>query len=441
MQIDIAASEADQTAQIQAAIDSAGAAGGGRVALLAGTHPSGGLRLRSGVELHLVAGAVLRLSPDYDALAGNTVSVIAEGSDRGLVLAQGAANIAISGPGEILAPGRAYIAGDDPEVGTHIPAKLRPRVLVFEDCSGVAISGVRISDSPMWTMHLVACCDVTISGVIVDNDPRMPNTDGLVIDSCHDVLVEDVDISTADDGVCLKTTRRAAGIGTCERVTVRNCKVLSQSCALKIGTESFGDIADIVLEDCAVIESNRALGIFSRDGGAVRNVRFSRISVDCHETPDGFWGSGEALTVTVVDRRPERPAGAVSGLVVEDITGSMEGAINLVSTAPAGIHDVRLANITLAQRPGPLGTGRTYDLRPTPADLAVAADAKGRANAWTKDATGRIVGLFDYPGGLPGLYASGVSGMSVENVKITKPDSLPEGWAEQAIVVVGGDRV
>ena len=301
---------------------------------------------------------------------------------------------------------------------TVLPARLRPRVLVLEDCTGVEISGVRITDSPMWTMHLVNCRDVRVARVRVENDRRLPNTDGLVIDSCHDVLVEEVDISTADDGVCLKTTRRAAGIGTCARVTVRDCRVSSQSCALKIGTESFGDVSDIVFEDCTVVDSNRALGIFSRDGGRIRNVRFSRIDLDCHETPDGFWGSGEALTVTVVDRRPELPAGTVSGLVVEDITGVMEGAINLVSTA-VPIADVTLRRVALRQRPGKLGTARRYDLRPTPADLAPAAGAAGRANAWTKGVDGVVIGLEDYPGGtLPGVFAERVERLVMDAVVV-----------------------
>lgn len=348
------------------------------------------------------------------------VSVIAEGSDRGLIVAQGATGISITGEGEIVAPGRAYVAGDDPEVGTWVPAKLRPRVLVLEDCSDVEISDVTIADSPMWTMHLVACRDVRVTGVRVENDRRLPNTDGLVIDSCHDVLVEAVEISTADDGVCLKTTRRAAGIGTCHNVVVRHCRVSSQSCALKIGTESFGDVTGIVFEDCTVIDSNRALGIFSRDGGRISDVRFSRIAVECHETPDGFWGSGEALTVTVVTRRPELPAGAVSGLVVEDISGTMEGAINLVSTVAGGISGARLSRIAITQHPGKLGTARRYDLRPTPADLAPPATASGRANAWTKGADGVVIGLVDYPGGMPGVFASGVEGLATDGVVVER---------------------
>ena len=208
-----------------------------------------------------------------------------------------------------------------------------------------------------------------------------------------------------------------------------------QSCALKIGTESFGDFDNIVFEDCVVVDSNRALGVFSRDGGRVSNVRFSRISVDCHETRDGFWGSGEAVTINVVDRRAERPAGAIEGLVIEDISGTAEGAINLVAAASAGISDVRLSRLNITQRPGVLGTGRRYDLRPTPADVSPPPGAKGRANAWVRGEDGRIVGVMDYPGGLPGLFAKGVEGLVLDGVEIERPDDLPAGWNAERILV------
>jgi polygalacturonase len=388
------------------------------------------------VTLHLEAGAVLAFADSYDAYRDNVVSVVAEGSDRACLVGQGIANCAITGSGTIRAPGRAYIAAEDAEVGTHVPAALRPRVIVLEDCENVVLSGVRVEDSPMWTIHLVACREVRIEGIEVRNDRLLPNTDGIVIDSCSGVAIQHVSIDTADDGVCLKTTRRAAGIGACRNVAVRHSRISSQSCALKVGTESFGDVEGIVFEDCVVTESNRALGLFSRDGGHISNVRFSRIAVDCHETADGFWGSGEAITITVVTRRPELPAGAVSNVVVEDITGHMEGTINLVSTVPGGLSDVRLSRVSLTQRPGPLGTARRYDLRPTPADLAPPTSARGRANAWTKGADGIVVGLVDYPGGMPGLFASGVDDLVLEDVTIVRPPVLPAGWNPELIVLV-----
>ncbi|HXV30756.1 MAG TPA: glycoside hydrolase family 28 protein, partial [Sinorhizobium sp.] len=341
-----------------------------------------------------------------------------------------------TGPGRIEAGGEHFIASDDTTVGTFIPAEFRPRVVVFEGCRNIRLDGFQVTGSPMWTLHLAGCEDVTIRNVSITNDRRLPNTDGMVLDACRRVLIEDCTISTADDGICLKTSAGpdGAAIGICENVVVRRCTVSSLSCALKLGTESHGDFRNIVFEDCKVAHSNRGLGLFSRDGGHMRNIRFSRIEVDCSETLDGFWGSGEALTVTVVDRRPERMAGAVENLVVEEISGRMEGAINLVSTSAAGIRNVRLGAITLAQEPGPLGTGLHYDLRPTFADIAPSAEAAGRANAWTRGDDGRIVGLCDYPGGMPAIYLKGVRGFSARGLAVKRPTPLPEGWNVTEIV-------
>lgn len=433
---ELAASGHDATADIQGLIDRASAAGGGRVSLLAGRHVSGGLRLKNDVELYLAEGAVLAPVPDYEAYRDTSVSVIAEDSDRGMIVAHGAKNIAITGPGTIEAGGEHFIAGNDEAMGTWIPAALRPRVAVFESCRNVRIEGISVTGSPMWTLHMVDCEDILFRKVDVSNDRRLPNTDGIVLDACRRALIEDCSISTADDGIVLKTSAGPDGkaVGVCENITIRRCDVSSLSCALKLGTESFGDFTNIVFEDCRVGHSNRALGLFSRDGGHMHNVRFSRIEVDCRETPGGFWGSGEALTVTVVDRRPERQAGRVENLTVEDITGRMEGAINLVSTSAAGIHNVELSRITLAQEPGALGTGLQYDLRPTNADIAPSAEAGGRANAWTRGKDGRIVGLEDYPAGMPAIFIAGVNGFSARDVAVRRPAVLPQGWNVEEIV-------
>ncbi|MDC7744721.1 MULTISPECIES: glycoside hydrolase family 28 protein [Rhizobium] len=426
----IEALDSDNTDRLQAAIDGLSASGGGRLELLAGIHICQGLRLRSGVDLHLAAGATLRPVPDYAAYAHTSVSVIAEKSDRGMIVARDAQRISLTGEGRIEAGCESFIIGDDESVGTFIPAEFRPRVVVFEGCNEVEISSITISSSPMWTLHFVDCTDVAVRNVTIENDRRLPNTDGIVLDACRGAVIEDCTISTADDGICLKTSigPQALPIGRCENILVRRCSVQSLSCALKIGTETHGNVTNVVFEDCSVSSSNRALGIFSRDGGRISNVRFSRIAVECRETLDGFWGSGEALTVNVVDRVAERTAGAIENLVVEDITGCMEGAITLISTSSAGIRNVSLARIGIDQQPGQLGTAQSYDLRPTNADLAPKADGGGRANAWTRGSDGRVIGLEHYPGGMPAVYVADVAGILMNEVRINRPTPLPQGW-------------
>ena len=120
--VSIAALDGDNTAGLQAAIDDISASGGGRVELAPGVHICRGLQLKSGVDLHLAAGAILRPVPDYDAYAHTTVSVIAEKSNRGMIVARDARRISLTGFGRIEAGCDSFIIGDDETVGTFIPA-------------------------------------------------------------------------------------------------------------------------------------------------------------------------------------------------------------------------------------------------------------------------------------------------------------------------------
>jgi len=426
------------TKRLQAALDAAKDAPL-HLTLGAGEHLTAGLRVYSNTHLELAEGATLRFLPGYDAYAHTEVAVEAEQSNRAMIVATGAENIRISGAGRIFCEGStAYSIGDDDVMGTRIPAALRPRVMVLDGCRNVALSGIAVEDSPMWTLHFVDCEGLRITGLCVHNDRRMPNTDGMVIDGCRDVRIEGCEIRTADDGIVLKTSDRIDGgaAAVCHDIEVRDCTIESRSCALKLGTESFADFTDISFLDCRIEKSNRALGIFSRDGGAVRGVRFENVRVDCHEAPGGFWGSGEPITITVLDRRPEtRPAGDVSDVSLAGISGSAPGAINLYAERPGMIRDVRISDVTLAQTPGPLGTALCYDLRPTPTDLIPSDDAAGRVNAWRLGEDGRIIGLHDYPGGLPAVFASGVKDLTLSGVNVTRPDPLPEGWAAGPVTI------
>ena len=56
-------------------------------------------------------------------------------------------------------------------------------------------------------MSAKAChaAQVTIRGVNVWGDPRVPNNDGIDIDSSSDVLITRTNVSTLDDAICVKS--------------------------------------------------------------------------------------------------------------------------------------------------------------------------------------------------------------------------------------------
>ncbi len=422
---------------IQQALDSASEQGGGVVSLAPGVHASGAILLRSGVALRLEEGAVLRALTEYGAFAAAVSRVEAENSDRAFLMANGVRDAAIIGGGVIDGQGNAWCSEIDPRSGARIPVKHRPRTLIVEECDGFTLSGVTIRHSPMWTIHLIASRHVTVRGVTVDNDFAQPNTDGIAVDSCADVLVEDVSIRAADDSIVLKTSRRSDGatFGPCERVTVRRAKVATRGAAFKIGSESHDDFRDIVFEDCEAVEATRAINIMLRDGGTAERVTFLDIRANAREVPLGYWGTGEAVSVTILDRDPGgRAAGAVRDVLIEGLTGRMQGAMHFVALDASQISGLTLRDVDLEQVPGPIGSGLYCDMRPTPFGSALPEGATGLGNAWYTYADGRVGGYHAYPGGLPAIFVRNDETIAMENVRVRRPTPLPSGWNSEAFV-------
>lgn len=429
--------------RLQATIDLASSQGG-VVSLAPGLHEYGAILLRSGVTLHLEEGAVLRAVTGYDAFAAAVSGVVVENSDRAFLLAKGQRNVSITGKGVIEGQGVLWCSEVDPRSGARIPQRLRPRMLVVEDCEGFTLSGVTLRHSPLWTIHLVASRDITVQNVTVDNDIAQPNTDGIVVDSCTDVLIEDMSIQAADDSICMKTSARADGstLGPCRRVTVRRVRAVSRGAAFKIGSETHDDFSDIVFEDCVAVEATRAINIMLRDGGSADNIAFRNIRVHTREVPIGYWGTGEAVSFTILNRRPGRRAvGAIRNVEIDGLTGRMQGAMHFVALDGGRITGLALRNVDLEQVPGPISSGKYCDLRPTLFGLALPEGATGLGNAWYTYADGRVGGYHAYPGGQPAIFIRNDAPIALDKVRIRRPDPLPESWNSDEITREEGDFV
>ena len=102
-------------------------------------------------------------------------------------------------------------------------------------------------------LHLMACTDVHVKNVTVHGDERWPNNDGIDLDSCQHVVVEDSTIDTADDGVCIK-----GAAAETRNITVRRMRIRSRSSAIKFGSNCPMAMTDLLFEDVCK-SSNRPL--------------------------------------------------------------------------------------------------------------------------------------------------------------------------------------
>jgi polygalacturonase len=328
----------NHASMIQQAIDACSAKGGGQVLLRPGMYRSGTIILRSGVTLHLEKGAVLQGSTDvadYLPWEMGPGARVNRGIGTALVYAEMAENIAITGEGKIDGSGHAFFGRSEnpPDwvksrkpMGTWIPgfeAALksdRPRALILlVDCENVELSVKHVENSPAWTIHLLACTHVVMRGIELRGVVDGANTDGVDLDACSDVLVEDCDIFTGDDAMCLKNTNTKGLKRPSRRITVRRCRLRSTTHGFTIGTETQEDFEDITFTDSQIdmagdYRTLTGIGLSILDGGTIARLRISNVTVSDSVAPI-------QIRLGNAGRGQEKPvAGMLRDIVLEDVT-------------------------------------------------------------------------------------------------------------------------
>jgi hypothetical protein len=350
---------------IQAAIDQCAAKGGGVAYVPPGQYTSGPLWLKDNVELRLEAGAVVSQSQNRDDWPSGVPA---------LVNARGARNIAITGRGTFDGQAQyeyAEMRSLDVEIAAEIENARKAGVeikryyrtgvqkylVVLQDSRDIRIEGVRLVNSPLWTVRLQDCDQVWIRGVYVYSDlEKGVNADGIDIVSTSNVSISDSTIITADDAIVLKSQvwgRGQAGrkARPVENVTVSNCILSSSSTAMMIGTETHADIRHVVFSGVVVRDSNKVFGINVQDGGTISDVRVHNITFETNRRHWNWWGSAEVFKIVLKKRTPESPLGRIENVVIDGAQGTARGTSTITGHPDRPIRDVSIRGLRVKMLP------------------------------------------------------------------------------------------
>lgn len=373
---------ADDAKAIQQAIDECSANGGGTVLLPANhTFMSGPLCLKSNVNLHLEATAVLLANPDEGIYK---LSAFGENRGEGMmwIYANGADNISITGKGTIHGNGIAFMGkelDDSYELKPVTTFDPRPHVLTLTDVKNLTIRDITIRDGAYWTVHLIGCDGAVIDGISLLNNLKIRNGDGIDLDHSRNVRISNCHITSGDDCICLKNRREFEQYGPCHDITVTNCVMTSRSCAIKIGSENMDSIYNVVFDNCIITRSNRGLGIQNRDEGTVTDVMFSNIIMDCQLWSDVWWGKAEPIYVTSYPRAngnhkdanwrfPKGETvgrcGEVSRIYFNNIVANSENGCFVGGDVEGKVNNVHFSNVRLVRKKVTAYEGGAIDLRP-----------------------------------------------------------------------------
>jgi polygalacturonase len=257
------------TAAFQAALDYCKAKGGGTVSVPPGVYLIGSIVVGPNTTLRLESRANLIGSPDiadYPLVRVRWEGEFRQGH-RALISSEKADNVSITGPGSIFGPSLNLSRLRNPR---------GPALIELANGTNVTLNGFSTQYQQLWSIHLLFCKNATARNLII----RTINTngDGIDVDSCSDVTIENCDINTGDDAIALKSGRGMAAMllgRPTQNVLITNCTLASSiDAGLGIGTEMSGGIRDVRIENC--IMSGRQNGIFikSRDGrgGFMENI-------------------------------------------------------------------------------------------------------------------------------------------------------------------------
>jgi len=315
------------------AIDQLYKAGGGHLIVPRGVWHTGPIVLRSNIDLHLEAGAVIQFAADETLYP--LINTSFEGLDtrrcQSPLSANGATNISVTGNGVIdgngqywrpvkrskvtdshwkrllaiegsqemkkdyWVPSEGYARGEKganmnvPKAETEeewqaVKRFLRPVMVSLVNCKNVLLQGVIFQNSPAWNIHPLMCQNVIIDDVLVRNPAYAQNGDALDLESCTNTLIVNSRFDAGDDGICIKSGKdkdgRRRGI-PCANVVVDGCTVFAGHGGFVVGSEMSGGVKNILVKDCQFVGTDVGLRFKSTRGrgGIVENIFIDGISM------------------------------------------------------------------------------------------------------------------------------------------------------------------
>jgi polygalacturonase len=316
------------TDAINNAINRLSARGGGVILIPNGLWLSGPVVIKSNINLHLATGAILLFTSDktqYPLVEANWEG-LPQMRNQSPISATNATNIAITGKGIIDGNGDAWrqvkrekltesawkklvasggvISADkktwypsesflkaagmpanpgaldgtkDKAFYESIKDFLRPNLLLLTGCKNILLEGVTFQNSPAWCLHPLMSEHITVRNITVKNPWYAQNGDGIDVESCKNVVIENSIFDVGDDALCIKSGRDADGRKRAmptENVVIKGCTVYASHGGFVIGSEMSGGAKNIYVSNCSFIGADIGLRFKTTRGrgGVVENI-------------------------------------------------------------------------------------------------------------------------------------------------------------------------
>jgi polygalacturonase len=346
------------TEAIQKAIDACTKVGSGTVCFPPGTYLSGSIHMKSNVRLYLDKDATILGAPNninvYDSPEDNPWDAYQDFGHshwhNSLIWGENLENIAIIGHGTINGGG---MSRGDPAPGGG------DKTIALKSCKNILVKDIKIEHAGHFAILPTGCDNMVIDSVNIDT-----NRDGINLDCCHDVVINNCKInSPLDDAIVPKSSYALGYKRLCENITIANCYVSGYdegslegprtggggTGRIKFGTESNGGFKNVTVDNC-IFDNCWGLALEIVDGGIMDNLTISNIVM-------------KNVTVPIFIRLGNRsrgpkspPVGKIQNISISNFTAidadeRYGSIISGVPSYPIG-ENIRLENISITYKGG-----------------------------------------------------------------------------------------
>lgn len=365
----VADGKTKNTGVFQKAIADCAQKGGGKVFVPAGKWLTGAIHLKSNINFNLDKNAeiIFSVNPDdYLPAVFTRWEGIELHNYSPFIYANDAENVAITGQGMLNGQGQTWLDWKKKEqlaaeklysmAKKGVPAEqrqfvspddlLRPSFIQFINSRNILLAGFTVTDSPMWTIHFVYSENAIARGLNVNTHGH--NTDGIVIDSSKNILVENSILRTGDDSIAVKSGLDHDGWRVnrpSENIVIKNCDIGDGHSGVAIGSEMSGGVRNVLLQDLkigGVDQGIRVKSVMGR-GGFVENIWADNITIGKAENAafqiDLDYGA--ATVASESEKPPVLRNFFVSNLTAKDT----RHAVRLKGLKKSPIADANFSNI------------------------------------------------------------------------------------------------
>jgi polygalacturonase len=332
---------------IQKAIDDCSGTHQGIVLLDGGiVYVSSPLVLKSHMTLRIAQGTTLAGStdhadyPDKEEFKGK--------GKQALLTATNAEDVTIDGTGVI--DGRGESWWDNP----HDP---RPRLIVFDHCKHVRMSGVTVENSPMWQIVPYYSDDLTFTNMKVLAPKYSHNTDGIDPFSSSNIVIDHLTIDTGDDNVAIRSGQPdSPGPDAPSRHIAITDSTFLHGHGLSIGSEIAGGVQDVRAERIHFKGTDQGVRVKSnRDRGnaAISHFVFRDMTMEDVRTPILISEFYPKVPETISEEKVTRLTPFFDDITIENVTatGARQAAL-IVGLPESPIRNLKLIHVHLSGETG-----------------------------------------------------------------------------------------